>query len=102
MKCTKYNLQQDSTFLEHFQPEKFSKLFLCSDVTLIKNSTKTFIWKCPLFRDAIDKAVEYKKNPTDIEDQILEELDNFQIDKDTEDKDTEDNDIEDKYTEDSV
>ena len=55
-----------------------------------------------MFRDAIDKAVEYKKNPTDIEDQILEELDNFQIDKDTEDKDTEDNDIEDKDTEDSV
>lgn len=27
-----------------------------------------------LFQDAIAKAVEYKKNPIDIEDQILEEL----------------------------
>ena len=27
-----------------------------------------------LFEDAIEKAVEYKKNPVDIEDQILEEL----------------------------
>merc|ERR1712083_846498 len=30
-----------------------------------------------LFRDAIDLAVKYKDNPTDIDDQILEELDNF-------------------------
>ena len=29
------------------------------------------------FRDAIDEAVKYKDNPTDIDDQILEELDNF-------------------------
>ena len=29
------------------------------------------------FRDAIDLAVKYKDNPTDIDDQILEELDNF-------------------------
>ena len=29
------------------------------------------------FRDAIDEAVKYKANPTDIDDQILEELDNF-------------------------
>ena len=30
-----------------------------------------------LFNEAIEKAVEYKKNPVDIEDQILEELENF-------------------------
>ena len=30
-----------------------------------------------MFQDAIAKAVEYKKNPTDIEDQILEELENM-------------------------
>ena len=29
------------------------------------------------YRDAIDEAVKYKENPTDIDDQILEELDNF-------------------------
>ena len=29
------------------------------------------------FRDAINEAVKYKDNPTDIDDQILEELDNF-------------------------
>ena len=29
------------------------------------------------FREAIDEAVKYKDNPTDIDDQILEELDNF-------------------------
>jgi Rab-like protein 2 len=27
-----------------------------------------------LFSDAVEKAVEYKKNPIEIEDQILEEL----------------------------
>ena len=31
-------------------------------------------------RDAIDAAVKYKDNPTDIDDQILEELDNFHFD----------------------
>ena len=30
-----------------------------------------------MFSEAIEKAVEYKKNPVDIEDQILEELENF-------------------------
>lgn len=30
-----------------------------------------------IYRDAIDEAVKYKENPTDIDDQILEELDNF-------------------------
>jgi Rab-like protein 2 len=29
------------------------------------------------FTDAIEKAVEYKKNPIDIDDQILEELENM-------------------------
>ena len=29
------------------------------------------------FRDAIDLAVKYKDTPTDMDDQILEELDNF-------------------------
>ena len=29
------------------------------------------------FTDAIEKAVEYKKNPLDIDDQIMEELENF-------------------------
>jgi Rab-like protein 2 len=33
-----------------------------------------------MFRDAIDAAVKYKDNPTDIDDQILEELDNFHFD----------------------
>lgn len=33
-------------------------------------------------RDAINEAVKYKDNPTDIEDQILEELDNFEWEKD--------------------
>jgi hypothetical protein len=38
------------------------------------------IVKCTIiFRDAIDLAVKYKDNPTDIEDQILEELDNFHL-----------------------
>ena len=57
---------------------------------------------CLMFRDAIDKAVEYKKNPTDLEDQILEELDNFHIDKDnTEDKE-DDNSSKDKDKEDKI
>lgn len=30
-----------------------------------------------MFTEAIEKAVAYKKDPTDIEDQILEELENF-------------------------
>ena len=30
-----------------------------------------------MFQDAIEKAAEYKKNPVDIEDQILEELENM-------------------------
>ena len=30
-----------------------------------------------MFSEAIENAVEYKKNPVDIEDQILEELENF-------------------------
>lgn len=30
-----------------------------------------------LFQDAIAKAVEYKKDPIDIEDQIMEELENM-------------------------
>ena len=30
-----------------------------------------------LFQDAVEKAVEYKKNPVDIEDQIMEELENM-------------------------
>ena len=34
-----------------------------------------------MFRDAINEAVKYKDNPTDIEDQILEELDNFTLEK---------------------
>ena len=42
------------------------------------------------FRDAIDAAVKYKDNPTDIEDQILEELDNFQMDPKETDKEKED------------
>ena len=33
------------------------------------------------FRDAINDATKYKDNPTDIEDQILEELDNFTMDE---------------------
>jgi Rab-like protein 2 len=30
-----------------------------------------------LFTEAIELAVEYKKNPIDIEDQIMDELENF-------------------------
>ena len=30
-----------------------------------------------MFTEAIGKAVDYKKNPLDIEDQIMEELENF-------------------------
>ena len=30
-----------------------------------------------MFTESIEKAVEYKKNPLDIEDQILEELENY-------------------------
>ena len=30
-------------------------------------------------RDAIDAAVSYKDNPTEVEDQILEELENFNL-----------------------
>ena len=41
------------------------------------------------FRDAIDEAVKYKNNPTDIDDQILEELDNFHFEQ-KETKDEED------------
>ena len=37
-------------------------------------------------RDAIDAAVKYKDNPTDIDDQILEELDNFHFDPKGDDK----------------
>ena len=33
------------------------------------------------FRDAINDATKYKDNPTDIEDQILEELDKFTMDE---------------------
>lgn len=33
------------------------------------------------FRDAINEAVKYKDNPTDIEDQILEELDKFSMEE---------------------
>ena len=40
---------------------------------------KCLLWIC--FRDAINDAVKYKDNPTDIEDQILEELDNFTMDE---------------------
>ena len=29
------------------------------------------------FHEAVEKAVEYKKNPEDIEDQIMEELENM-------------------------
>ena len=32
-------------------------------------------------RDAINDAVKYKDNPTDIEDQILEELDKFTMEE---------------------
>ena len=32
-------------------------------------------------RDAINEAVKYKDNPTDIEDQILEELDKFSMEE---------------------
>ena len=39
-----------------------------------------------LFVDAIDAAVKYKDNPTDIDDQILEELDNFDFNSATENK----------------
>jgi len=38
-----------------------------------------------MFRDAINEAVKYKANPTDIEDQILEELDNFDFNPSTND-----------------
>ncbi len=30
-----------------------------------------------MFTDAIEQAVDYKKNPVDIEDQIMDELENF-------------------------
>ncbi|XP_023346035.1 rab-like protein 2A [Eurytemora carolleeae] len=53
-------------------------------------------------RDAIDKAVEYKKNPTDLEDQILEELDNFHIDKDNSEDNKDDNTSKDKDKEDKI
>ena len=33
------------------------------------------------YRDAINDASKYKDNPTDIEDQILEELDKFTMDE---------------------
>ena len=36
-----------------------------------------------LYRDAIEEAVKYKANPTDIDDQILEELDNFDFKPET-------------------
>jgi len=55
-----------------------------------------------MFRDAIDKAVEYKKNPTDLEDQILEELDNFHIDKDNSEDNKDDNTSKDKDKEDKI
>ena len=43
-------------------------------------------------------AVKYKDNPTDLEDQILEELDNFNFlgDKDKDDKDDKDDQTVDK------
>ncbi len=34
-------------------------------------------WSFQMFQEAFEKAVEYKKNPVDIEDQILEELENM-------------------------
>ena len=37
-------------------------------------------------RDAIEEAVKYKANPIDIEDQILEELDNFDFNPETNDE----------------
>ena len=50
------------------------------------------------YRDALDMAVKYKDNPTDLEDQILEELDNFNFlgDKDKDDKDDKDDQTVDK------
>ena len=48
-----------------------------------RNSQIWLTFKC---RDAIDAAVKYKDNPTDIDDQILEELDNFHFDPRGDDK----------------
>ncbi len=41
------------------------------------------------FRDAINDAAKYKDNPTDIEDQILEELDKFTMEETEEDNNLE-------------
>ena len=65
-------------FIEN--PEITSKSFaFCTknDIPLhyVSASDGTNVVK--LFNEAIEKAVEYKKNPVDIEDQILEELENF-------------------------
>ena len=40
----------------------------------ISCSQVNFPCKFQMFNDAIAKATEYKKNPTDIDDQILDEL----------------------------
>ena len=61
------------------------------------NVVKMFRWKLEkniieqvyYFRDAIDAAVKYKDNPTDIDDQILEELDNFSFEPKSNTKDDE-------------
>lgn len=43
-----------------------------------------------MFRETIKRAVEYKQNPTDFMDEVLQELENFDLDKNEEDSNGED------------
>ncbi|KAJ0029231.1 hypothetical protein NQD34_004228 [Periophthalmus magnuspinnatus] len=43
-----------------------------------------------MFRDTIRRAVEYKQNPTDFMDEVLQELENFDLDKTAEDSEADD------------
>lgn len=43
-----------------------------------------------MFRETIKRAVEYKQNPTDFMDEVLQELENFDLDKNEEDSEGED------------
>ena len=75
-----FQIKQSLNFFFTENPEITSKSFaFCTknDIPLhyVSASDGTNVVK--LFNEAIEKAVEYKKNPVDIEDQILEELENF-------------------------
>ena len=62
------------------KPDVTSKSFAFTtknDVPLFYVSASDGTNVVKLFTQAVKAATDYKKNPVDIEDQILEELDNF-------------------------